>query len=110
MTGQVSRVSTLRPGRRKRLGVAEYLRKPESMRPMELVYGIVREPPAPRYGHQSLLTHLGALLDRHVRELHREAVSRRSMSCRLSSGARHSRHHLRGERPALDRGERVRAA
>jgi Uma2 family endonuclease len=27
----------------------------------------VREPPAPRYGHQSIVTHLGALLDAHVR-------------------------------------------
>ena len=51
-----------------RLTVASYLEKPESTRPMELVYGVVREPPAPRYGHQALLTHLGALLDRHVRE------------------------------------------
>lgn len=51
-----------------RLTVSEYFDEPESMRPMELVYGVVREPPAPRYGHQSLLTHLGALLDHHVRE------------------------------------------
>ena len=51
-----------------RLTVAEYLNMSESMKPMELVYGVVREPPAPRYGHQSLLTHLGALLDAHVRE------------------------------------------
>ena len=51
-----------------RLTVMDYLKKPESMRPTELVYGFVREPPAPRYGHQSLLTHLGALLDLHVRE------------------------------------------
>jgi Uma2 family endonuclease len=51
-----------------RLTVREYFTQSESMRPMELVYGIVREPPAPRYGHQSLLTHLGALLSIHVRE------------------------------------------
>lgn len=50
-----------------KLSVAEYFRQPESMRPMELVYGMVREPPAPRYGHQSAVTHLGALLDAHVR-------------------------------------------
>lgn len=51
-----------------RLRVDEYFDLPESLRPMELVYGIVREPPAPRYGHQSVVTHLGALLDQHVRE------------------------------------------
>jgi Uma2 family endonuclease len=51
-----------------RLNVADYFKRPESLEPMELVYGVVREPPAPRYGHQSLLTHLGALLYRHVRE------------------------------------------
>ncbi len=50
-----------------RLTVSEYFKMPESMRPMELVHGVVREPPAPRYGHQSLVTHLGALLDHHVR-------------------------------------------
>jgi Uma2 family endonuclease len=41
---------------------------------MELVYGIVREPPAPRYGHQSVVTHLGALLDAHVRRFGLGAV------------------------------------
>lgn len=51
-----------------KLRVNDYFGLAESMRPMELVYGVVREPPAPRYGHQNLLTHLGALLDRHVRE------------------------------------------
>ena len=50
-----------------KLTVDEYLRMPESLRPMELVYGIVREPPAPRYQHQSAVTHLAALLDQHVR-------------------------------------------
>ena len=52
----------------RRLSVAEYFKKPETMRPMELVYGVVREPPAPRYGHQSLLTHLAALMNVYVRE------------------------------------------
>jgi Uma2 family endonuclease len=51
-----------------RITVPEYFRQPESMRPMELVYGVVREPPAPRYGHQSIVTRLTALLDAHVRE------------------------------------------
>ena len=38
----------------------------ETMRPMELVYGVVREPAAPRYGHQSQLTRLAARLTAHV--------------------------------------------
>ena len=50
-----------------RLSVAEYFRRPESLRPMELVWGVVREPPAPRYVHQSVVTRLTALLDAHVR-------------------------------------------
>jgi Uma2 family endonuclease len=45
----------------------EYLGGPESMRPAELVGGMVREPAAPRYGHQWRLTHLAALMDVHVR-------------------------------------------
>jgi Uma2 family endonuclease len=52
-----------------RITVREYFRKPESLRPMELVFGVVREPPAPAYGHQSIVTRLTALLDRHVRGL-----------------------------------------
>jgi Uma2 family endonuclease len=51
----------------KRLTVDEYFTGPESLRPMELVYGVVREPPCPRYGHQSLLTRLTALMVTHVR-------------------------------------------
>jgi Uma2 family endonuclease len=51
-----------------RLSVTEYFRQPESLRRMELVYGVVREPPAPRYGHQSVVTRLTALLDTHVRQ------------------------------------------
>lgn len=51
-----------------RIGVSEYFKRPERLRPSELVWGMVREPPAPRYGHQSLLTHLGALLHVYVRE------------------------------------------
>jgi hypothetical protein len=53
---------------KKKIGVDEYFAMAESMRPMALVYGVVREPPAPLYGHQSVLTHLGALMDAHVRE------------------------------------------
>jgi Uma2 family endonuclease len=50
-----------------RITVTEYFAMPETTSPMELVYGVVREPPAPRYGHQSIVTHVGALLDSHVR-------------------------------------------
>ncbi len=51
---------------RERISVEQYLRMPETMKPMELVYGVVREPPAPTYGHQSIVTRLTSLLDRHV--------------------------------------------
>ena len=52
----------------RRITVDEYFRGPETLRPMELAHGVVREPPAPRYGHQSLVTRTTVLLDRHVRE------------------------------------------
>jgi Uma2 family endonuclease len=48
--------------------VDDYFKKPEGLRPMELVYGFVREPPAPQYGHQSVVTRLSSLLDSHARE------------------------------------------
>ena len=51
-----------------RISVQEYLRAPETLKPMELVYGVVREPAAPRYGHQSIVTHVAGLLDHHVRQ------------------------------------------
>jgi hypothetical protein len=38
-----------------RMSVARYLSGAETMKPRELVYGVVREPPAPTYGHQSAL-------------------------------------------------------
>ena len=50
-----------------RVTVATYLRGEETNQPRELVYGFVREPPAPTYGHQAVVTNLGALLHRHVR-------------------------------------------
>ena len=50
-----------------KLTVDAYFRLPESTQPMELVYGVVHEPPAPFYAHQSVVTRLTALLDRHVR-------------------------------------------
>ncbi len=51
----------------KRLTVEDYLGLPETMKPQELVYGYVREPAAPRYGHQAVVTHLAAVLDSFVR-------------------------------------------
>jgi Uma2 family endonuclease len=39
---------------------------PETNRPAELVYGVVREPPAPAYGHQKIVGQLFHLLKNHV--------------------------------------------
>lgn len=55
--------------RRVRLSVDEYLQLPETVSPMELVHGVVRDAPSPDYLHQSVVTRLGALLYEHVREL-----------------------------------------
>ena len=49
-----------------KLTVEVYFRLPESTHPMELVYGVVHEPPAPFYSHQSVVTRLTSLLDVHV--------------------------------------------
>ena len=51
----------------RRLTVDEYFDDPETLRPMELVHGIVREPPAPLYGHQVVVMRAIILLERHVR-------------------------------------------
>jgi Uma2 family endonuclease len=51
-----------------RLTVYGYLSGEESLRRTELVWGRVREPAAPRYGHQSVVTRITALLDQHVRQ------------------------------------------
>ena len=51
----------------KRVTVDEYFRMPESNRPMELVYGYVREPPAPFYSHQSVVGTMFEVLRRHTR-------------------------------------------
>ena len=48
--------------------VTSYLSDLEQLRRTELVWGIVREPPAPNYGHQSIITRAVVLLDQHVRE------------------------------------------
>ena len=55
-----------RYSRRRTLSVSEYLQEPESLRPMELVFGVVREPPAPLYPHQSIVTRLTMMLYGHV--------------------------------------------
>ncbi len=51
----------------KRITVAEYLGMPETNKPQELAYGILREPPAPLYGHQATVTHMTGLLNQFVR-------------------------------------------
>lgn len=57
----------------KKITVDEYFRYPETNRPMELVYGYVREPPAPFYSHQTVVGKLFRLLTEHV-EHHRPGV------------------------------------
>lgn len=51
----------------KKITVDEYFKYPETNRPMELIYGYVREPPAPFYDHQAIVVRVVALLDSHVR-------------------------------------------
>jgi Uma2 family endonuclease len=46
---------------------SEYLSGPEELRRQELVWGVVREPPAPFCDHQSVVTRATVLLDTHVR-------------------------------------------
>jgi Uma2 family endonuclease len=48
--------------------VDEYFAFPESNRPRELVYGYVREPAMPTFGHEAILLRLAELLRGHVRE------------------------------------------
>ena len=49
-----------------KLTVHEYFEYPETVRPMELVDGFVREPAMPNYQHQRVATRLLALLYAHV--------------------------------------------
>jgi Uma2 family endonuclease len=44
----------------------DYFRRPETNRPAELTYGVVREPPTPFYGHQHVVGQLFLLLKSHV--------------------------------------------
>lgn len=49
-----------------RLSTDEYLRTPETMLPQELVYGALRDAPAPAPRHQSVLVWMLVALVRHV--------------------------------------------
>ncbi len=46
----------------------EYLSGPEVVRPQEMEFGVVREPPAPVWGHQAVVVRTLVLLEEHVRE------------------------------------------
>lgn len=50
-----------------KISVDEYFTYPETNRPMELVYGYVREPAMPFGEHQLVVVRLLSLLDAHVR-------------------------------------------
>ena len=50
----------------RRITTYDYFKMPESNRPAELVYGVVREPPAPYYGHQKSVGELFRRLKHHV--------------------------------------------
>lgn len=52
----------------KRLTLDEYFRMPETNRPQELVFGVLREPPTPTYGHQRTVGQLFLVLRTHVHE------------------------------------------
>ena len=52
----------------KRITTEEYFKMPETNRPMEVVYGYLREPPAPFGDHQSAVFRVAVLLDAHVRQ------------------------------------------
>jgi Uma2 family endonuclease len=51
----------------RRLTLEAYLAGEETVRPQELTYGILREPPAPGFHHQIIVGRLHGRLDRHVR-------------------------------------------
>lgn len=50
-----------------RLTTNGYLSGPETLQRRELVWGVLREPPAPFYGRQRLVTDLAFLLQQHTR-------------------------------------------
>ncbi len=45
-----------------RMTAVSYLSGPETLRRREVVWGVLREPPAPFYSHQRLVTDLAFLL------------------------------------------------
>jgi Uma2 family endonuclease len=49
-----------------RMTLAQYLAGEETMRPQELAYGVLREPPAPGFHHQIVVGRIHVRLDRHV--------------------------------------------
>lgn len=51
-----------------RMATDTYLSGPETVRRRELVWGVLREPPAPFYSHQRIITDLAFLLQLHTRE------------------------------------------
>jgi Uma2 family endonuclease len=55
---------------RPKIKLTDYFDYPETNRPMELVYGYVREPPSPFGDHQTAVLRIGSLVDAHVREGH----------------------------------------
>lgn len=50
-----------------RMSLVAYLSAEETNRPQELVYGLLREPPAPGFHHQIIVGRIHVALDRHVR-------------------------------------------
>jgi Uma2 family endonuclease len=58
-----------------RLSTSDYLHGVETLRRRELVWGVVREPPAPLYNHQALLLTVATRLARHVRRYRLGAVA-----------------------------------
>lgn len=51
----------------RRMTLAKYLAGPETMRPQELAYGILREPPAPSFDHQVVVGRVFLRLELHAR-------------------------------------------
>ena len=71
----------------KPISTHSYLKMPESNRPAELVYGYVREPPAPTWGHQSHVGQLFLLLKQHVDGQQRGEVCMAPLDVVLDSDA-----------------------
>ena len=54
----------------KKISTGDYFKLQETNRPMELVYGYVREPPSPFYSHQVVVGRMFRLLAAHVEQSH----------------------------------------